>query len=58
LVWLRKRIEDADTDLFREMVKAVAEVSKAAEAAAVYGAPYRQPNADRVNRRNGYGERR
>jgi hypothetical protein len=26
LSWLRKRIEDADTDLLREMVKAVTEV--------------------------------
>jgi len=26
LGWLRKRIEDADTDLLREMVKAVAEM--------------------------------
>ena len=58
LAWLRKRIEDADTDLLREMVKAVAEVFMSAEASAVCGAPYRQPTADRVNRRNGYRERR
>jgi transposase-like protein len=30
----------------------------AAEASAVCGAPYRQPSTDRVNRRNGYRERR
>jgi len=58
LGWLRKRIEDADTDLLREMVKAVTEVFMSAEASAVCGAPYRQPSGDRVNRRNGYRERR
>jgi len=58
LDWLRKRIEDADTDLLREMVKAVTEVFMSAEASAVCGAPYRQPSDDRVNRRNGYRERR
>jgi putative transposase len=58
LRWLRKRIENADTDVLREMVKAVTEVFMAAEASGVCGAPYRQPSADRVNRRNGYRERR
>jgi len=58
LVWLRKRLEEADTDLLREMVKTVAEVLMATEASAVCGAPYRQPSADRVNQRNGYRERR
>jgi putative transposase len=58
LAWLRKRIEDADTDLLREMVKAVTEVFMSAEASAMCGAPYRQPSTDRVNRRNGYRERR
>ena len=58
LAWLRKRIEDADSDLLREMVKAVTEVFMSAEASAVCGAPYRQPSTDRVNRRNGYRERR
>lgn len=58
LAWLRKQIEDADTDLLREMVKVVAEVLMAAEASAACGAPYRQPSTDRVNRRNGYRERR
>jgi putative transposase len=57
LGWLRKRIEDADTDLLREMVKAVSEVFMCAEASAVCGAPYRQPSSHRVNQRNGYRER-
>ena len=58
LGWLRKRIKDADTDLLREMVKAVTEVFMSVEASAACGAPYRQPSNDRVNRRNGYRERR
>lgn len=58
LAWLRKRIEDADADLLREMVKAVAEVLMAAEASAVCGAPYRTASAERVNQRNGYRIRR
>jgi len=58
LGWLRKRIEDADTDLLREMVRAVTELFMSAEASAVCGAPYGQASADRVNRRNGYRERR
>jgi len=35
LGWLRKRIEDADTDLLREMFKAAAEMFMSAEASAV-----------------------
>ncbi len=58
LAWLRKRLEEADTDLLREMVKAVAEVFMSAEASAVCGAPYGKPSTDRVNQRNGYRERR
>jgi transposase-like protein len=58
LPWLRKRVEDADTDLLREMVKSMVETLMAAEADAVCGAPYRRPSADRVNHRNGYRERR
>jgi len=58
VAWLRKLIEDADTDLLREMVKAVAEVLMSADATAQCGAPYRTPSEQRVNRRNGYRERR
>jgi len=58
LGWLRKRIEEADTDLLHEMVKAVTELFMSVEASAACGAPYRQASADRVNRRNGYRERR
>jgi len=58
LAWLRKRIEQADADLLREMVKTMAETLMSAEVDARCGAPYRRPSADRVNRRNGYRERR
>jgi len=58
LAWLRKRVEEADTDLLREMVKAVAEVFMSVEASASCGAPYHQPSTERVNHRNGYRERR
>jgi len=58
LGWLRKHIEDTDKDLLREMVKAMVEMLMSAEANAVCGAPYRKASPDRVNRRNGYRERR
>ncbi len=58
LAWLRKRIEQADTDLLREMVQMMAEALMSAEVDAKCGAPYHQPSADRVNRRNGYRGRR
>jgi transposase-like protein len=57
LAWLRKRIEQADTDLLREMVKAVAETLMSAEVDAKCGAPYHRPSVNRVNRRNGYRAR-
>ncbi|MCJ7439628.1 MAG: IS256 family transposase [Acidimicrobiia bacterium] len=57
LVWLRKHLESADTELLREMVRTFAEALMAAEADAVCGAGYRERSADRVNSRNGYRER-
>ena len=57
LAWLRKRLEEADTDLLREMVKAVTEVFMSAEASAACGAPYGKPRAERVNRRNSKAKR-
>jgi len=53
LAWLRKRLEEADTDRLREMVKAVAEVFMSAEASAACGAPYGKPRAERVNHHSG-----
>jgi transposase-like protein len=58
LVWLRKQVEAADKDLLREIVKGMVETLMSAEADSVCGAPYRKSSEDRVNRRNGYRERR
>jgi transposase-like protein len=51
-------LEQASPDLLRAMVKAFAEALMGAEADAVCGAPYGQVSEERVNRRNGYRERR
>jgi transposase-like protein len=58
LAWLRKRVESADKDLLREMVKTMAEMLVGAEAESVCGAAYRQASPERTNQRNGYRERR
>ncbi len=58
LDWLRKKLEQDDSDLLREMVREFAEQMMGAEVDAVCGAPYGQPSTDRVNRRNGYRNRR
>jgi len=58
LGWLRKQLAEADTDLLREMVRSFAEALMGAEADTVCGAPYGAVSPDRVNRRNGYRERR
>jgi putative transposase len=58
LAWLRKQVEEVDTDLLRAMVKGMVETLMSAEADSICGAPYRKPSTDRVNHRNGYRERR
>ena len=58
LAWLRKQVEVADKDLLREIVKGMVEMLMSAEADSICGAPYRKSSAERVNRRNGYRERR
>ena len=58
LAWLRKQVEVADKDLLREIVKGMVETLMSAEADNICGAPYRKSSAERVNRRNGYRERR
>ena len=55
--WLRKRLEDANPDLLREMVKSFAEALMGAECDAICGAGYGERSPERVNRRNGYRER-
>jgi len=58
LGWLRKQLAEADSDLLREMVRSFAEALMGADADAVCGAAYGEVSPDRVNRRNGYRERR
>ena len=57
VAWLRKQVEQADTDLLREMVRVFAERLMAEEADAICGAPYGERSEDRTNRRNGYRAR-
>jgi putative transposase len=58
LAWLRKRVEAGDKDLLREIVKGMVETLMSADGDSICGAPYRKSSAERVNRRNGYRERR
>ena len=58
MVWLRKHLEEADTDLLREMVHAFIETLMGAEVDALCGAAYGERSPDRVNRRNGVRPRR
>ena len=57
IVWLRKHLEQADTDLLREMVRTFVQALMSAEADAICGAPYGERSEERTNRRNGYRER-
>ncbi len=56
--WLRKQLEEADTDLLREMVSAFAETLMGAEADALCNAAYRERTPERTNSRNGTRPRR
>lgn len=53
---VRKHLE-ANPDLLREMLQALAEAVMGAEADAICGASYGERSAERVNSRNGYRER-
>ncbi len=57
VVWLRKHLEQADTDLLREIVRTFIQALMSAEADAICGAPYGERSEERSNRRNGYRER-
>ena len=57
LDWLRKHLEDADSDLLRSMVKAFADQLMSAEASALCNAGYGEVTSERVNSRNGYRSR-
>ena len=54
LGWIRKRIEEADADVLREMVQGMASALMSVEADDLCGAEYGQVSPDRVNHRNGY----
>ena len=58
LVWLRKHLEEADTDLLREMVHTFIQALMGAEVDALCGAAYGERTPDRTNRRNGVRPRR
>lgn len=55
---LRKRLLEAGPDQLREMVQMFAEALMSAEADGLCGAAYGERSEDRVNRRNGYRQRR
>ena len=55
--WLRKRLEEADPDLLREMVSSFVHMLMSAEADTLCGASYGERSEARINRRNGYRER-
>jgi putative transposase len=57
LSWVRKQVEQADTDLLREMVKLFCEQVMSEEVDAICGAPYGERSEDRTNSRNGYRAR-
>jgi transposase-like protein len=58
LGWLRKHLQEADTDLLREMVLGFVQALMSAEADAACGAGLGERSAERVNQRNGYRPRR
>ena len=55
--WLRKQLEEADTDLLREMVNFMAGMLLDAEGAAICGAEYRERLEERTNSINGHRHR-
>ncbi len=55
--WLRKQLEEADTDLLREMMRLMAGMLMDAEVAAICGAEGRERSEERVNSRNGHRQR-
>ena len=57
LSWVRKQVEEADTDLLREMVKLFVERVMGEEADAICGASYGERSEERTNRRDGYRSR-
>jgi putative transposase len=58
LRWLSNQIEQLDTDLLRQMLKAITEFLMGLEADQRCGAEFGQKSQDRANYRNGYRQRR
>jgi putative transposase len=58
LGWLRKHLEEADSDLLRELVTTLVQALMGAEADAACGAGHGERSPARVNQRNGYRGRR
>lgn len=58
LHWLSNQIEQLDTDLLRQMLKAITEFLMGLEADQRCGAEFGQKSQDRTNYRNGYRHRR
>jgi len=58
LHWLSNQIEQLDTDLLRQMLKAITEFLMGLEADQRCGAEFGQKSQDRTNYRNGYRQRR
>jgi len=56
--WLRKQVEEADTDLLRQMVKNFAEALMGADADGLCNAAWGERSLERTNTRNGYRPRR
>src|SRR2546428_6604317 len=55
---IRKQLEEADPDLLRDLLHGVIQELMGSEVDALAGAGFRERSAERVNRRNGYRERR
>ena len=47
--WLRKQLEEADTDLLREMMRLMAGMLMDAEVSSICGAEYRERSEERGN---------
>lgn len=56
--WIRKQLEDADSDLLRELVAEMAEALMSADADGACNASYGERTPERINSRNGYRPRR
>jgi putative transposase len=56
--WIRKQLEEADSDLLRELVAEMAEALMSADADGACNASFGERSPERINSRNGYRPRR